>query len=82
MDGVEIDLDDVLISIRALVAWHDRCRQVAEAHSSTLTQDDAAKVPDERLRVLPSGELLLYVPAGRLPEVSMTIAVEDWRAKS
>jgi hypothetical protein len=54
-----VELDSVTVSIAALQAWREACREAASVLSGDI---DRESIPDERAELLPGGGLRVFVP--------------------
>jgi pyruvate formate-lyase activating enzyme-like uncharacterized protein len=75
----EIDLDEVMLSQDAAVAWHEMAGRVAVAlqHIAKMGKE-IPQIPDERARVNDNGTLTIFVNIPGVIDVSMEVPGGHW----
>ena len=70
----EIDLDDVLLSPAAVVAWQEMAARIASALQGVRPSD----IPDEQARINDNGTLTIYVKIPGKADISLDVPADQW----
>jgi hypothetical protein len=75
----EVNLDGIILSEAAVVAWHEMAGKVAIAlqHIGKM-REKIISVPDERVKVNDNGTLTIFVNIPDVIDISMDVPADHW----